>query len=88
MSTSPRVADTCSTIAHTFHAADISLYRGHIGKKILNRIAGHSNHRRSGGEQTPTIAPPMPRDPPVTSARLPFSSFGSFMKEIIANLRH
>jgi AraC-type transcriptional regulator N-terminus len=35
-----------------------------------------------------TIAPPIPRDPPVTSARLPFNSFGSFLKEIICNLRY
>jgi hypothetical protein len=28
----------------------------------------------------------MPRDPPVTRARLPFSSFGSFTKENISNL--
>lgn len=34
-----------------------------------------------------TIAPPIPRDPPVSSVRLPFNSFGSFMKEIIGNLR-
>jgi len=30
----------------------------------------------------------MPPDPPVTSAGLPFSSFRSFMKEIISNLRY
>jgi hypothetical protein len=65
-----------------FHAAYFPLHPGGIGRKILNRIAGDGNRPRKPRK----IAPPIPRDLPVTGARLPFSSFGSFMKEIIYNL--
>jgi hypothetical protein len=73
---------------HAFHAAYVPpRYPGRAGWKILNLIAGDSNHPRPTESKRRTIGPPMPGDPPVTSACPPFSSFGSFMKEIIGN-RH
>jgi hypothetical protein len=49
--TSGAIAKSNGETITTHHST--SSTEGRVGRKILNRIAGHSNHPRSGGEQTP-----------------------------------
>jgi hypothetical protein len=73
---------------HAFQAATFPCIQAASAGKSSTGLRATATTPAPTESKHRTIALPIPRDPPVTSARLPFNSFGSFLKEIICNLRY